>query len=82
MRDAPAARAHALDREGQETVGTRAAPLRVTGWKVHADVAVRERPQYGINQCVQHNIGIGMAVEPARVRDAHAAEHHMVAGAE
>ena len=61
MRDPPAARAHALDRERQEPVGGGAAPLRIAGRKVHADVAVGERAEDRVDQRVQHDVGVGMA---------------------
>ena len=66
MGDASAARAHALDRKGEEPVGGGAAPLRIAGREVHADVAVGERAEDGVDQRVQHDIGVGMAGEPAR----------------
>ena len=45
MSDTPAASAQAVDREGEELVGGGTAPLRIAGRKMHADVAVGERPE-------------------------------------
>ena len=82
MGDAAAARAHALDREGEEAIGGGAAPLRIARRKVHADVAVGERAQDGVDQRMQHHVGVGMPGQALRVRDAHAAERDVIAGAE
>ena len=68
-RDAAAARLHALDREGEEAVGGRAAPLRIARRKMHADVAVGERAEDRVDQRMQRDVGIGMAGEPACMRD-------------
>ena len=82
MGDAPAARFHALDREGEEPVGGRALPLRIAGREMRADIAVGQRAENGVGQRVQAHIGVGMAGELVRVRDAHAAQHDMIAGRE
>ena len=82
MRDQPAAGAHALDRERQEAIGGGAAPLRIAGREVHADVAVRDRAEDRVHQAVQHDVGVGMPGDAARVRDFHAAEPDMIAGDE
>ena len=49
---------------------------------MHADVAVAERAEDGVDQRVQHHVGVGMAGQAARMRDAHAAEHDVIAVAE
>ena len=54
---------HALDREREEAVRRRAAPLRVARRKVHADVAVGERAEDRVGQRMQHDVGVGMAGE-------------------
>ncbi len=82
MRDASAARAHALDRECEETIGGGAAPLRIARREVHADIAVGERAEDGIDQRMQHDVGIGMPGQSARMGDAHAAERDMIARVE
>ena len=82
MGDAAFARAQALDREGEEKIGGGAAPLRIAGRKVHPDVAIRERAQNGVDQRMQHHVGVGMPGQPLHMRDAHAAERDMIAGPE
>ncbi len=74
--------AHALGREGEEAVRGGATPLRITGRKVRADVALGERAQNGIDQRMQTHIRIGMSGEAAVMRDADAAEHQVIAGTE
>ena len=64
MGDAAFARAQALDREGEEAVGGGAAPLRIAGRKVHPDVAIGERAQYGVDQRMQRHVGVGMPGQP------------------
>ena len=63
MGDAAAARFDALDREGQKPVGRRAAPLRIAGREMRADVAVGQRAENGVDQRMQRDVGIGMADE-------------------
>ena len=82
MRDAPAACARALDREGEEPVGRGAAPVRIARREMHADIAVGERAQDGVDQRMEHDVGVGMAGQAARMGDAHAAEHDVIAVAE
>ena len=82
MGDEAAARRYALDGKAQETVGGGAAPLRIAGRKMGADVAFGERPENGVDQRMQHHVGIGMAGQGLAMRDAHAAEHDMIAVAE
>ena len=57
-----AARLHALDRKGKETVGGGAAPLLIAGRKMHADVAVSERAEDRVDQRMQGHVGVGMTV--------------------
>ena len=66
MGDAAAARAHALDREGEEAVGRGAAPLRIARRKMHADVAFGERAEDRVDQRMQRHVGVGMAGDAAR----------------
>ena len=73
---------NALDGECEEAVGRGAAPLRIAGRKMRADVAVGERAEDRVGERMQRDVGVGMAGERVRVRDAHAAERDMVAGAE
>src|SRR5262245_66368706 len=81
MGDPPAPRAQALDGKGEEPVGGDAAPARVGRRKMNTDVAFRKRAEDGIDERMQHDVGIGMPRETAPVRDAHAAEHDVLAGA-
>ena len=60
----------ALDREGQKAVGGGAAPLRIAGRKMRADVAVGQRAENGVGQRMQRHVGVGMAGERCVVRDA------------
>ena len=57
----------------------RAAPFRLRGREMGADVAVAERAVDRVAQRVQHHVGVGMAFELVAVRDFHAAEPHRVA---
>ena len=66
MRDAAAARGDALDREGEEAVGRGAAPLRIAGRKMRADVAVGQRAEDGVGQRMQRDVGVGMADQRLR----------------
>ena len=79
MRDHAGARAHALAGEGEKALGRGAAPLRIARRKVRADVAVGKRAEDGVDERVQRDVGVGMSGEPARMRDAHAAEHDVIA---
>ena len=47
-----------------------------------ADVAVGERAEDRIDERMQRHVGVGMAGQPAVVRDLHAAEHDVIAVAE
>ena len=73
---------HALDRKLKEPVGGGPLPLWVAGREMRADVAVGERAEQRVGHRMQHDVGIGMAAQLLPVRDAHAAEHHVVAGGE
>ncbi len=78
----PPSAVHARDRVGEEAVGRGALPLRVGGGEVLADVAVADRAEDGVGQRVQDHVGVGVADQPARVRDRDAAEHDVRAGAQ
>ena len=52
------------------------------GEKVLADVAVGDRAEDRIDERMQRHVGIGMAGQPAVVRDLHAAEPDVIAVAE
>jgi len=45
-----------------------------------ADIPLAKRAVKRIRQSVQAGIGIGMALQPARMRDFDAAQHDMIAG--
>ena len=79
MRDHAAAGAHAFAGEGEKAVRRRAAPLRVARRKVLADIALGERAENGVDQRMQRDVGIRVAGHPARMRNADAAEHDVVA---
>ena len=79
MCNAAAARFYTLDRESQEAIGRGASPLRIARRKMRADIAVGQRAEKGIDQRMQPNVGVGMADEAAVMRDADAAEHHVIA---
>ena len=49
---------------------------------MRADVAVAERAENGVDQRMQHHVGVGMSVQPAVMGNADAAEHDMIAVAE
>ena len=49
---------------------------------MHADVAVGKRAEDGVDERMQDDVGIGMARQSAPMRDAHAAEHDVIAVAE
>ena len=74
--------ANALACERQETVRRSAAPLRIAGRKVHPDIALGERPQDRVHQRMQRNVRIRMSGDAARVRNAHARQHDVIAVAE
>src|SRR4051794_11082903 len=80
--DPAAARGDALDGVGEKFVGRGALPLHVAGWKVRADVAVRQRAEDGVDQRMQSDIAVGMGEKAACVRDADAADHQVIAVAE
>ena len=46
---------------------------------VLADVTQRSGPQQRVTQRMQQHIAIGMSDQPALMRDAHSAEHDMIA---
>ena len=52
------------------------------GGKCDADIAVGERAEDRVDQRVQRDVGVGMSGDAARMRDAHAAEHDVIAVAE
>src|SRR5450755_729725 len=58
------------------------APARVGRWKVHADVTQRQRAENRIAQGMNRDISVRMREDALRIRDAHAAEYHMLARAE
>src|SRR5262245_65941731 len=78
MGDAAAPRAQTLDRKGEEPIRGDAAPARVGRRKVNADVALRKRAEDGIDQRMQHDVGVGMPREAAPMRDAYPAEHDVI----
>src|SRR5262249_48608780 len=82
MGDAPAARAHALDRERQEPIGGGAAPLRIGRREMNADIAVGECPEDGVDKRVKNDVGVGMSGQSTPMGNGHAAEDEVIAVAE
>ena len=80
MRD-HAARARAPARRRRRENGPTTAPFHCgsLGGKCDADIAVGERAENGVDQRMQRHIGVRMPGHAARMRDAHAAEHDMIA---
>ena len=77
-----ASRANAFGRVGEEDRGIRAAPARVGGREMRADVALAERAVDRVGERVQRDVGVRMALELLVVRDEHAPEPDAVAGRE
>ena len=53
---------------GKETVGRRAAPLRVAWRKMAANIACADRAKHGIGNGVKRNIGIGRRTQTDALR--------------
>jgi hypothetical protein len=66
-------------RVAQEDVALGPLPLRIGGREMPPDIAFGQRTVNGIGQRVQPDIGIGMALQPARVRHRDTAEHDVIA---
>ncbi len=66
----------------QENAAVRAAIVRIAVGEMPADVAVAQRPEDGIAERVDHDVAVRVRHNAAGMRDAHAAEHDMVALAE
>ena len=66
----------------EEAMRRRAAPLRIAGREMQADIAGAERAQDRVGERVEPDIGIGMADQAALMRELDAAEPDAVAGAE
>ena len=79
MGDDAAPRAHALAGESQKAVRGRSLPLRIGRRKVHPDVAIGERAENGVDQRMQRDVGVRMSGDAARMRNADAAEHDVIA---
>ena len=80
MGDDPAARTDETGGVAQELVGGGAAPPRIGGREMLADVAGADRTQYRVGQRVQADIGVGMPDEALAVRNFDPADRHLVAG--
>ena len=79
MGDHAGPRSHPFAGEGKETIGRDTLPLRVAGREMLTDVAFGKRTENGVDQRMQRHVGIGMPGHAARMRNAHAAEHDMIA---
>ncbi len=53
--------------------------FRIARREVRADVAVGQRTEDGVDQCMQADIAVGMSRKALRMRHAHAADHDVVA---
>ena len=82
MDDRAAARPHAFRRMGEKDFRRRALPLRIGGREMLADVALGQRAVERVGERVQADVGVGMAAERCRMRDANAAQPYVVAGRE
>src|SRR5690606_38637275 len=71
--------AHLCIHLSQQHGGISTAILRIGIRKEMADITERQCTEQRIRQCVQQYIAIRMRQQAATVRNAHAAEHHMVA---
>ena len=67
---------------GEELRRVGAAPLRISGREMAADVAGADRAENGIGQGMQADIGVGVAFERLLVGDADATDGDAVAGGE
>ena len=61
MRDDAAQRPHAPHRVVEKDLGIGAAPLRIAGRKMRADIAVADRAEHRVGDRMQRDIGVGMA---------------------
>ena len=66
----------------QENPAVGAFPLRIAGREMPPDIPQRQRTVKRIGQGVHPDIGVRMAAEAVRVRDAPPAQDHVIAGAE
>ena len=64
--DAAAFAAPAPTACGQKAVGGGAAPLRIAGREMHADIAVREGAEERVGQRVQDHVAVRMGLDPRR----------------
>src|SRR2546429_8587418 len=63
-------------------MGGGAALLGIGRGKMNTDIAVGECPEDGVDERVKNDVGVGMSGQSTPMRDAHAAEHNMIAVAE
>src|SRR5690242_18585525 len=82
VRDTPFSRPHAVDGKSKEAVRRGATPLWVAGREMDPDVTVGESAENCISQGMQGYIGIRMTSQGLRMRNANAAQHHMIAWTE
>ena len=68
MQHAPAARGDQRCRMAQELIRRRAFPAHVARREVLADVAGADRAEQGVGDGVERHVGVGMADQPALVR--------------
>ncbi len=79
MVDDAASLAHQRDGVREKAVRRGAAPLRVAGREVRADIPVRQSPEDRVRQGVQDHVAVGMRLDTAIMGDPHAAEPDMIA---
>jgi hypothetical protein len=82
MGDGKSPRGGPVDGMGQEDMAFRALPLRVAGREMRADIALGQGAIDRIGQRVQTHIRIRMSLQATVMRHGHAAQHHVIAGAE
>src|SRR3546814_6940901 len=80
--EAPTGVEHELLAVVQKQAAVGAAPARIAGREMLADITQRQRAEQGIAQRVDHHIAIGMRDDTGIMGDPHAAQHHMIARAE
>jgi hypothetical protein len=79
MIDPPAARVHQRNRMLDEAGRCRAAPLRVAGREMRADIAFADRAQDGVGQGVEQHVRVAMPLQSAGMRDEEAAQPQLLA---
>src|SRR5260370_22087355 len=82
MGDAAAGGNDELGGMAEEAVRGRAAPARIGGREMHADIAGADCAEYRVGEGVETDIGVGMSDQTVAVRHRDAAQPELVAGPE